>query len=137
MGIENLIWLPLRAAGTIGARSSHGMASNGRDTAVVFGGMTSDEEGDPLPLADLYHLTFDPRPTWRQVHASGDRPPQREGHSFVYLPATALYYMFGGSDDQSETEFNDLYTYDATGSMWRKSELNVILDETVFTSVES
>eukprot|EP00042_Codosiga_hollandica_P037989 m.304884 g.304884 ORF g.304884 m.304884 type:complete len:608 (+) comp55275_c0_seq8:155-1978(+) len=120
MGLENLIWLPVRAGGSISARSAHGMATNGKDMAVVFGGMTTDAEGDPVPLSDVYHLAFEPRAQWRLVHPTGDKPPQREGHSLSFMPSTSLFYLFGGSDDQTQTEFNDLYTYDASGTTWRK-----------------
>jgi hypothetical protein len=132
MGLDGLAWVPVRVAGSVGARSSHGFATNGRDVAVLFGGMASDDDGEPLPLADLFHLTFEPRLSWKQVHATGDKPSQREGHTLNFLSSTSVFYLFGGSDDQSGTEFNDLFTYDPSGTSWRKCSLHDVFESRAY-----
>ena len=63
------------------ARSAHAMAANG-EALFLFGGMSTDAEGEPVPLNDVYTLTLDGKPQWKVVKSSGDVPIKREGISF-------------------------------------------------------
>ena len=45
MVIENLAWTAVKTIGAIPERSSHGMAGNGKDFVIVFGGNTTDDQG--------------------------------------------------------------------------------------------
>ncbi len=49
---------------------------------------------------------------WEQKNSrkSGKFPACREGHTFLYMPDTHLFLLFGG---MSNARYNDLYFYDA------------------------
>jgi N-acetylneuraminic acid mutarotase len=97
------------------------MATNGKDFVIVFGGNTTDDDGEPVPLNDMYQLSVqDPRPQWRQVKQTGDLPCKRAGFSFNFMASNSQFYLFGGSDDKKPVEFNDLYAFDPTSFQWKK-----------------
>ncbi len=84
--------------------------------------------GDPEPLNDMYQIMVgDVRPAWKQVKQLGDIPCKRAGFSFNFMPHSGLFYLFGGSDDKKPTEFNDLYSFDAAATQWKKGMFKNII----------
>eukprot|EP01147_Barroeca_monosierra_P008382 gene8383-10202_t len=114
-------WQPISASGP-GERSAHVMAvDDGNARVIVHGGMTPDENGDPLPYSDLWVLKgLDGTPKWEPVAAKGDVPCKREGHTMCFCKDLSVFVVFGGSDDQQEKEFNDVYLLDKTLT-WKKA----------------
>ena len=49
---------------------------------------------------------------WEQKDSrkSAKFPPSREGHSFLYMPESDQFVLFGG---MSNARYNDMYLYDA------------------------
>ncbi len=46
----------------------------------------------------------------KESRKSPKYPPSREGHTFLYMPDSRLFLLFGG---MSNSRYNDTFTYDA------------------------
>lgn len=102
------------------ARSAHAMAAD-EHSLFLFGGMSTDDNGEPVPLDDTYMVSLaGNRPQWKLIQASGDVPVKREGHTLSFVAPASLLYVFGGSNDDDGTEFNDVISFDASRSQWKK-----------------
>jgi N-acetylneuraminic acid mutarotase len=120
-------WEEIKAAGAKPmARSAHGLAS-AHGTLYLFGGMYSDAEGNPMSLADMFQLSLDGKPQWRAMTPGGDVPVQRQGHTFNYVEALGQYFVFGGSNDDDGTEFNDVVSFDPSRNIWKQGASVVVI----------
>lgn len=117
------VWEEIKVVGAKPlARSAHALAASSTHV-FLFGGMATDAEGNPMPLDDTYQLSLDGKAQWRALTPGGDTPVKREGHSFNFVEATGLFYVFGGSNDEDETEFNDVVSFDAGRNVWKQGLL--------------
>eukprot|EP00055_Hartaetosiga_balthica_P010797 m.47255 g.47255 ORF g.47255 m.47255 type:complete len:522 (-) comp7320_c0_seq1:258-1823(-) len=113
-------WATVRAVGTGPAiRSTHDMDVSEAGKIVIFGGMTANKEGDPVPYDDTFVLNVDGKAVWGSNATSGSGPSKREGHTITYIPDGDFFICFGGSDDITEQDFNDVYVL-SSSLEWKK-----------------
>ncbi|MBK8098177.1 MAG: hypothetical protein IPK26_13780 [Planctomycetes bacterium] len=81
----------------------------GRGVSVLFGG---DAGSSPPPLDDLWEWDGN---DWRQ-RTTSHGPGRRAAAQMAFDPVNAAVLMFGGREDQGQTNFDDTWTWN--GSVW-------------------
>lgn len=89
-----------------------------RHRTLVYGGRVSRvsfaRRNQLVLMNDLWGLTLEPRPDWKQVH-SDSLPPGRWGHSMILDPVSDQLIAFGGIERSATTGEDS-----ATNALWRR-----------------
>lgn len=63
--------------------------------------------------------------SWAPIRAKGQVPHRRDGHSLNYYGAKNMFVLFGGSDNATDEEFSDVYTFQPDTLTWSKGVVGV------------
>eukprot|EP00047_Mylnosiga_fluctuans_P004106 m.232738 g.232738 ORF g.232738 m.232738 type:complete len:524 (+) comp12404_c0_seq1:78-1649(+) len=107
------LWAQLKCGGTLPAARTHTVFATDGKNLYLFGGACETGKTN-----DMFQLVLDGKTTWRPVQQKGDVPSPRDAHAFVFCPATNLFYLFGGSDNDDKS-LNDLFAFDPSSSTWK------------------
>jgi hypothetical protein len=120
--VQQNLWYILPLNGTLypGARSSHQMTAIGNEI-YLFGGYSDQQLIDERNLLWVYDITT---LSWSQrlMNTSQLNPWTRTDTSFVPIPGTYKFAMFGGRTKANNT--NDLWVYDTVANQWDPLFLN-------------
>ncbi|CAK9115079.1 unnamed protein product, partial [Durusdinium trenchii] len=108
-------WQKINALGDVPTpRFRHTMVWSGAEAGglYLFGGWNLREDY----LNDLY-LYIHEANQWHEIHAGGDIPSPREGHTMAWSSAAGGLYVFGGSG-RGYRYLNDLYLYVVEATQW-------------------
>ncbi len=79
---------------------------------ILFGGLADADE----VLGDTW--SYDPiRRLWTELHAGGDGPAPRHGHSMVFDPTSGRVIMVGGTNGEG-TVLDETWAYDSGNDCW-------------------
>ncbi len=90
------------------ARGGHSATLIGKSIVIFGGHYYSDKTTGFVYLNDTYFLDV-ALSKWLKPYCTGKIPPQRYGHSAIYVGGIII--IFGGKGPKS-TVYNDLYTFD-------------------------
>ena len=116
-------WSMITTAGSVPAKRffTGGLWDSKRKRLVVYGGADESLFANTAKFKDdIWALDFaqDP-PRWARLDINAtEKPDGRYWSSLVYDAVADRYVMFGGHDDKSQGNRNDLWAFDPTTKQW-------------------
>ncbi len=121
LDLETLAWQQIATTGTApsGRSSVAGVYSPATKELVLFGGNASTSGLSFTPLDDVWALNL-ATGAWREIVATGPKPPARLFHSAALDPATGRLYVYagGGAGAFQGPFMTDLWSFDLATSTW-------------------
>lgn len=102
-------WADLTPVNRPAGRLFSSITALGNGKAVVFGGYTNLGEVDELWLFTIVQRT------WDRIILDSPPPPERQGHTAIYVPQMDWLVIFGGNT-ATET-FNDVWVLENVSSL--------------------